>query len=119
MKVINGKTYSLWQQFLDQREEWIGGKLVDTELSPMKTVITDVIFEENGGDSAKFGFKGEDFECWFDVKIGGVGGGPCPDKNGICFSNQYGGSFYVVKPELGEIVSDNHGELHGDEVNDG
>ena len=99
MKVINGRTYNLWQQFWDQREEWIGGDLVDTTLDPtLHTTITDVILEASGKDSAKFGFKGRDFECWFDVTQGGVGGGPCPDDRGICFSTRYGGSFYAVKP---------------------
>ena len=100
MKVINGKTYNLWQQFWDQREEWIGGRLVDEE-SDVDTIIEDVIFEENGDDSAKFGFKGKDDDIWFDVKFGGVEGVPCPVKGGICFSS-FGGYFYAVKPKLGE-----------------
>lgn len=100
MKVINGKKYGLWQQFFDQRKEWIGGKLVDTEIDAMETKITDVIFEENGDDSAKFGFKGEDFECWFDVQHGGVGGGPV-EEGGISFGSRFGGSFYAVKANHG------------------
>jgi len=100
MKVINGKTYNLWQQFWDQREKWIGGKLVDTEFSPKETEIVDIIFEENGEDSAKFGFKGKDFDCWFDVMHGGVGGGPVED-GGISFGSRFGGSFYAVRPSDG------------------
>jgi len=109
LKIINGRTYSLWQQFWDQREQWIGGELVDTELTPLHTTIEDVIFEENGDDSAKFGFKGNKFDCWFDVQIGGIGG-ECPHPKGISFSAAYGGSFYAVKPERVES---------GDEVNHG
>lgn len=95
MKIINGKTYGLWQQFYDQRKEWIGGKLVSLD-GEVDTTIEDVIFEENDDDSAKFGFKGKDGDCWFDVKYGGVGGGPCPVDGGICFSS-FGDVFYAVK----------------------
>lgn len=118
MKVINGRTYNLWQQFWDQREDWKDGKLVDTSAG-METIITDIIFEENGDDSAMFGFKGEDFECWFDVRNGGVGGGPCPDEGGICFGTAMG-SFYVVKPDRTlKVVTDEHGHTKSDEVNNG
>lgn len=67
MKVINGKVYQFWQQFLDKQEQWIGGTLedfgdsMDRQLgaTSMTTKITGIDLRENGKESAFFEINGE------------------------------------------------------------
>ncbi len=91
--VVNGKRYILWEQFVHQADEWIGGKL--QEDGEDATVITDVTLEPNGIDSATFSIAGKDYSCSFDVAYGGVGAprnGP-----GLQFYGGMGLSFYAEK----------------------
>ena len=37
MLVVNNKQYPLWSQFVERKDEWIGGLLVDYELEHMET----------------------------------------------------------------------------------
>ncbi len=72
---INGKYYPLWSQFVERKDEWIGGVLEDHDMELcMKTVITDIVLKPNGDDSAFFSVEGKDFTCGFDVSVGGIGG---------------------------------------------
>ena len=51
--VINGRTYPLWQQFIDKKAEWIGGTLNDLDMGQShSTTITDITLEPNGTDAA-------------------------------------------------------------------
>jgi len=81
--VVNGKVYPLWQQFVQHKEEWIGGVVEDMG-DPIDRAmgytgatgkITDIKLEPNGKDSAMFEIVAEDFSCGFDVRYGGVIGG--------------------------------------------
>ena len=99
---VNGKEYPLWSQFVERKDEWIGGKLVDSgdshdrmfsgNESPASTKITDIQLIPNGKESAYFQVVGEDFGCGFDVGLGGVVGG---EDGWITFSG-YGGHRWQI-----------------------
>ncbi len=105
--VVNGKEYPLWSQFVDQKAEWIGGKLEDmgdsvdrafgmlkdVSIGDVFTEIVDVRLRPNGKDSAMFEVVGERFTCGFDVKFGGVAAG---EDGWITFSG-YGGHIWRIK----------------------
>jgi hypothetical protein len=85
LKMINGKYYPLWNQFIIKKAKWIGGVLqdegtqsdpVDMALGeyPMMTEIIDIRLRPNGVDSAFFEIVGKDFTCGFDVQYGGISG---------------------------------------------
>lgn len=90
---INGKHYLLWSKFVERKNEWIGGILEDLDGCP-PTKITDIELIPNGKDSAFFRVKGEDYDCGFDVKYGGVDGRG--EKRWLTFSG-YGGHFWRIK----------------------
>ena len=56
--LINGKTYPLWQQFVDKKSEWINGTLedfpdrIDRMLGARKSEKT--LIEENFGSNVMF-----------------------------------------------------------------
>jgi len=92
--VINGKTYPLWQQFIDRKAEWIGGILEDHDMGEVaSTEITDITLEPNGKDSAFFSVDGKTFSCGFCTSIGGIGGG----ENGWLTFHGYGGHTWRIK----------------------
>ena len=101
---VNGKFYPMWGQFVEKKEEWIGGILEDFGDSldialgyeGMKNIITDITLEPNGKDSAYFEIHGERFGCGFDVKYGGIGGGGYNEDGWITFSG-YGGHTFRIK----------------------
>ncbi len=80
---VNGKTYPLWGQFVERKNEWIGGKLKEINIDPIcgpigeetTTKIKDIELVPNGKESAFFRVIGEDFSCGFDARSGGVSGG--------------------------------------------
>jgi hypothetical protein len=86
VRKINGKVYTLWNQFVDRKAEWIGLRLQDfgdgmdqamglIGTDGHTTKITDITLEPNGDESAMFSVIGENFSCGFDVRHGGVGSG--------------------------------------------
>lgn len=103
---VNGKFYTLWGQFIDAKDDWIGGQLEDfgdsfdrsvfKELYPMKTEITDITLTPNGEDSAFFTVYGRDFGCGFDVKHGGISGG---EEGWITFGSALGHEWRIKQPE--------------------
>ena len=102
--IVNGKEYLLWSQFVEKKEEFIGGTLEDGGDSfdnmmfgekVFTTKITDIQLNPNGEDSAFFLVVGEDFECGFDVKYGGVVGG---EKGWLNFHGYGGHTFRIHKP---------------------
>jgi hypothetical protein len=103
MLTVNGKQYPLWSQFVERKDEWIGGLLHDEGDAIDKmlcdpvgpTIITDIKLEPNGADSAYFLVDGEDYSCGFDVRYGGVIGG-AKGKDWISFSG-YGGHTWHIK----------------------
>lgn len=106
---VNGKTYPLWGQFVDRKKEWIGGKLIETNLDPLCgdigeqgiTKITDIKLEPNGDKSAWFEISGEDFNCGFDVHCGGVDGSKGYQKDTIHFATtgQFPMEFKIITKE--------------------
>ena len=99
---VNGKAYPFWGQFIEKKEEFIGGVLEDSGdtmdralfgVEPMKTTITNIELLPNGDDSAYFSVEGEDFGCGFDVEHGGVTAG---EEGWITFSG-YGGHTWRMK----------------------
>lgn len=71
MNPINGKRYPLWEQFVDKKEEWIGGTMqeFDSHCGPApKEIIKDVRLEANGKDSAMLHFDGETYTWATDVE---------------------------------------------------
>ena len=82
--VVNGKVYPMWQQFVQKKDEWIGGILTDygdnfdknfynmSEDFPMKTEITDIVLLPSSIDSAMLIFQGKDFDCGSDVQYLGI-----------------------------------------------
>ena len=99
---VNGKFYPLWGQFVEKQQEFIGGTLEDIGdvidrglfgTVSLKTTITGIELKPNGDNSAFFCVKGEDFDCGFDVKYGGVIAG---EEGWLTFSG-YGGHTWRIK----------------------
>ena len=101
---INGRQYPLWSQFVERKDEWIGGILeeigdsfpmmFDVGNNPM-TEITDITLLPNGSESAMFHVAGELFSCGGDVSCLGIVGG---EKGWITLSG-YGGHTWRIKPK--------------------
>jgi hypothetical protein len=90
----------MWSQFVEKKEQWIGGTLedfgdaMDQALSDsLTTEIKDIVLRANGSDSAFFEVIGEDFTCGSDVKYFGVTAG---EEGWITFSG-YGGHKWRIK----------------------
>jgi hypothetical protein len=103
--MVNGKHYPLWSQFVDRKDEWIGGELVDLGdgmdkilgimQEPMRTTITGITLDPNGSDSAFFSIVGKDFTCGFDVHHGGI-----PNEqegDGWLVFSGYGGARFMAR----------------------
>ena len=103
VRTINGRKYTLWNQFVDKKNEYIGGILEDHDNDPLckpgigKTVITDIRLEPNGESSAYFSVDGKDFGCGFDVRVGGIDGSFSDAKNGWIGFRGYGGHQWRIQ----------------------
>lgn len=103
---INGRYYPMWQQFVDKKAQFIGQTLVDlgdpidraVGGEPMRTRIEDVTLTANGYTSAMFTIHGEDFNCGFDVRHGGISGLDIPTAS-IVFSGVLNQVFYIEKAD--------------------
>ncbi len=100
---VNGKVYPMWGQFVEKKEQWIGGILEDAGDSmdramglmgggALQTEITDIKLIPNGEDSAFFEVEGKDFSCGFDVSVGGVRAG---EEGWITFSGYIGHTWRI------------------------
>ena len=104
---------TIWEQLVDQKEEWIGGTLTEYAdtmnilfinyihfgCTPIiKTVIKDIVFQENGdfGDLRWFEIVGEDFSCGFDTSVAGISGESGHD---LRFGGQFT-NFGIDKPKI-------------------
>ena len=105
MEAINGKVYPMWSQFVEKKNEFIGGVLQDFgdsvdrnilghEVS-MTTTIDDIILRGNGIESAWFEVAGENFSCGFDTRHGGVIAG---EEGWLTFSGYGGHKWRIKKP---------------------
>lgn len=100
--VINGRVYTMWQQFVQKQDEWIGGTLVDHDPPSATTKITGISLAPNGDDSAFFSIEGKRFNCGFDVRHGGIAPVGPP---GITFSGYRGHRFTIYKPGDGRAMT--------------
>ena len=107
LEVVNDKVYPMWNQFIEKKEEWIGGTLLDEGDSMdqglglageegSRTKITDITLTPNGETSAFFSIVGEDFNCGFDVGVGGIS---CQPKGEpwLTLSGYGGHTFHICK----------------------
>lgn len=103
---VNGKEYPLWSQFIEKKDQWIGGTLEDSGdimdrhmgAKTVSTEILDIRLEPNGEDSAYFTVTGKDFSCGFDVRHGGVIGNGKPGW--ITFSGYMGHTWRIQVKEV-------------------
>ena len=99
----------MWGEFVDNKEKYIGGLLVDSgdHTDPVEmalcgeddavTKIIDITLEPNGKKSAAFMVVGEDFDCGFDVGCGSIG----VDEDGHIEFHGYGGhTWQIFEPRL-------------------
>ena len=101
---VNGKVYTLWGKFVEEKACWIGGFLQEIgDPDPVrptgemkKTKITDIELVPNGSGSAFFRVKGEDYNCGFDVRHGGVF--PLNEPNKIHFSGYMNHRWSIERP---------------------
>lgn len=99
---VNGKTYPLWDQFIERQAEWIGGVLEELCPDPMATEITSIELRANGSDSAFFEIRGKDFSCGFDVRYGGIAG-KASEKPWLLFSG-YGDHQFRIKQNPAALI---------------
>ena len=99
--VINGRQYSLWPQFVEKKDEFVGGELQDLDPSfggVGPTVIVNIDFRANGKSSVWFEVAGEDYTCGGDVECLGIIGG---DPGWITLSG-YGGHAWRFREKQAE-----------------
>lgn len=101
---VNGKVYTMWGQFVEKEKEFIGGILEDSGDAMdralfgeegMSTEIIGITLTPNGSESAYFTIHGKDFDCGFDVQVGGIRPG---DDGWVTFSGYMGHTFRIKKP---------------------
>lgn len=98
---INGKTYPMWNQFVEQKSDWIGGELeevidiISGREEDAKTKITGIRLEPNGPDSASFFVDGEGWGCSGDVQHLGIYG--AKSKDGWITLSGYGGHEWRIR----------------------
>lgn len=107
MKEINGRTYPLWEQFVERQSEWVGGTLQDfgdlmdraiglSDPNGISTKILGIELFANGKESAFFNVIGKDFDCGFDTESGGIGTG---EEGWITFHGYGGHTWRIKQPE--------------------
>lgn len=106
--VVNGKVYPLWQQFVQRKQEWIGGTLREQGDSGIMscagpedgaTEILDIELRPNGTDSATFHVIGKDFTCGSDIGCLGIIGRHGFPEGFLVFSG-YGGHTWGIRRKL-------------------
>jgi len=106
--LVNGREYPLWNQFIEKKDQFIGGVMEDDGdsmdramgLEQLITEITDIQLVPNGEESAMFQVVGKDFTCGFDVEFGGVGAG----KEGYVTFRGYGGHTWRIKTKDASVA---------------
>jgi len=100
LEPINGKVYPMWSQFVEKKEGWIGGSMIDSDSimgDAEETEITDVSLIPNGTESAMMIFHGKDYDCSFDVRYCGIGGGDSNKVGYLELCTTFGNTFYIKK----------------------
>jgi hypothetical protein len=93
----------MWQQLVDQKDEWIGGRLIDygDEIDralfdyPLETVIVDIELTER-----TFHVIGEEFTCGGGRQYVGIMARPEFEvpENGLAITGYGGHEWHIVKP---------------------
>lgn len=93
---------TIWEQFVAQAPDWVGGTMEDLGDSVDKafgfagltTCITGIVLRPNG-DGAFFEVSGEAFDCGFDTRYGGIGAG---EPDWVTFGGYGGHEWRIRKP---------------------
>lgn len=115
--VINGKSYPEYDKVMEMKDMFVGGTLFEIDHYDVEsTKIVNIDLIEHDEDSAWFCVYGVDFNCGFDVNIGGgISNVPYirdAHKDSFHFYMMYGGQFSIEPKEeegspileLGEII---------------
>jgi hypothetical protein len=95
----------MWQQLVDQKEQWIGGKLIEygdsmdrnlLKLKPIETELLDITLDEE-----RIMFIGKDFQCGGSREYMGISGSPqfSVPANGLAIEGYGGHEFHITKHE--------------------
>ncbi len=85
---------SIWEQFVEKKQGWIGGTLTDYDMGEVaKTEIVDFVLRPNGESGMWFEVSGKEFSCGADTKYLGLTGDG--GKNEVVFSG-YGGHRWSI-----------------------
>lgn len=98
---------TIWEQFVKQKDKWIGGTLVDLDDEfgepPAQTEITDIVLFELPNQYGCIWFEviGKDYGCGFNTGYGGIKGWWKHQDFDMVLGTAYG-SFAIRKPKTGE-----------------
>ena len=96
---------SIWEQLVDQTEDWVGGilrdsgDLIDRQMGGATPATTEIVGMRlfPNGDAPYFEVIGKDFDCGGSVKYLGISGNQSRTDQ-LCLSGYGGHSFVIQKP---------------------
>lgn len=97
-QVVNGKFYPMWGQFVEHKDDWIGGQMFDMDslMGPSDvTEITNVELIPNGKESAMICFRGKDFDLTSDVEFCVVHSPDPTQPEYLVIATRFGSTFYI------------------------
>jgi len=100
-KLVNGKFYPMWQDFVDKQGRFKGWLLLDEDDSfepCVSTFVVGISLRPNGETSAFFEIEGEDYGCGADVSHLGMN---AAEGGGFRFYG-YGGHTWTMTPAINE-----------------
>lgn len=75
MITLNGKSFPLWSQFVEKKNEWIGGTLEefgDQFCDGATSEIIDITLDKEESGDVSLTFHCKDFDESFNVQYGGI-----------------------------------------------
>lgn len=99
---VNGKEYLMWGQFVNRKEEWVGGVLQDLYGETSETEIIDITLKPIGDTDAFFSVQGKDFKCGGSTDCLGVIGVTGGDKGWITLMGYAGHTWRFKQKKEGE-----------------
>ena len=99
MITIDGKSFPLWSQFVERKNEWVGGSLEefgDQFCGGATTEITDITLSKES-DCVFLTFRGKEFDESFNVEYGGIDSHQ-PDPDWLYFSVIMCPGFRIKQP---------------------
>lgn len=97
-QIINSKTYPMWSQFVERKNEWVGGKMFEVDSVMGATPMTEIVNIElvpNGPESAMICIRGIDYDCCADVQYCGIGGTDQLQPGFLAIFTQFGSTYYI------------------------